>query len=292
VKFAFIDAEKALYPITRMCFLLAVSRAGFYAWVGRPPSAHAVEDLRLAILVREAHEVSRQRYGAPRVQEALAATHDAHVSRKRVGRLMRQEGLRARPRKRFKSCTDSNHGQPVAANILDRNFEATAPNQKWVGDTTELLTSNGKLFLAAILDLYSKFVVGWALSPVNDRHLTIAALDMAVKRRCPEIGLLHHSDQGATYASEDYQKVLTACGITCSMSRKGNPHDNAVMESWNSTFKIECGERFLTNDIARDEAFEFIEVFYNQKRLHSSIGYVSPAEFERMFLGKQAGQAA
>jgi transposase InsO family protein len=288
VKFAFIDAEKALYPITRMCFLLEVSRAGFYAWVGRPPSAHAVEDQRLAILVREAHEGSRQRYGAPRVQEALAATHDAHVSRKRVGRLMRQEGLRARPRRRFKSCTDSKHGQPVAPNILDRKFEATAPNQKWVGDTTELLTSNGKLFLAAILDLYSKFVVGWALSPVNDRYLTIAALDMAVKRRCPEVGLLHHSDQGSTYASEDYQKILAACGITCSMSRPGNPHDNAVMESWNSTFKIECGERFLTNDVARAEAFEFIEVFYNQVRLHSSIGYVSPAVFERVFLERQA----
>lgn len=292
MKFAFIDAEKALYPITRMCFLLAVSRAGFYAWVGRPPSAHAVEDQRLVVLVRAAHEGSRQRYGAPRVQEALAATHDVHVSRKRVGRLMRQEGLRARPRKRFKSCTDSNHDQPVAANILARNFEATAPNQKWVGDTTELLTSNGKLFLAAILDLYSKFVVGWALSPVNDRYLTIAALDMAVKRRCPETGLLHHSDQGSTYASEDYQKILAACGIVCSMSRPGNPHDNAVMESWNATFKIECGERFLTNDIARADAFEFIEVFYNQQRLHSSIGYVSPAVFERAFLERQAGQAA
>ncbi len=288
MKFAFIDAEKALYPITRMCFLLAVSRAGFYAWVGRPPSAHAVDDRRLAVLVREAHELSRKRYGAPRVQKALAATTDVHVSQKRVGRLMRQEGLRARPRKRFKCTTMSDHDQPVAANVLDRKFEASAPNQKWVGDTTELLTGNGKLFLAVILDLYSKFVVGWALSPVNDRYLTISALDMAVKRRCPGVGLLHHSDQGCTYASDDYQRLLATAGIVCSMSRRGNPHDNAVMESWNSTFKMECGERFLSNDVARAEAFEYIEVFYNQKRLHSTIGYVSPAAFERMFLERQA----
>ena len=282
MSFAFIHAEKALYPITLMCRSLKVSRAGYYAWVDRPPSAHARDDKQLAVLVREVHELSRKRYGAPRVQKELAATNDVHVSAKRVGRLMRQEGLRARPRRRFKCTTMSEHDQPVAANVLDRNFEAAAPNQKWVGDTTELLTGNGKLFLAAILDLYSKFVVGWALSPVNDRHLTIAALEMAIGRRCPGAGLLHLSDQGCTYASEDYQKILSTRGIDCSMSRRGNPYDNAVMESWNSTFKMECGERFLNNDVARTEAFDFIEVFYNQKRLHSAIGYVSPAEFERL----------
>ncbi len=271
-----------------MCQELEVSRAGFYAWVGRPPSAHAVEDQRLAVRVREIHEVTKNRYGAPRVQKELAKAHDIHVGRKRVARLMRQEGLRARPRRRFKCTTMSDHDQPVAANLLDRNFEATAPNQKWVGDTTELLTGNGKLFLAVVLDLYSKFVVGWALSPVNDRHLTIAALEMAIQRRCPEVGLLHHSDQGCTYASEDYQKLLADRGIVCSMSRRGNPYDNAVMESWNSTFKIECGERFLNNDVARNEVFDFIEVFYNQKRLHSAIGYVSPAEFEETFTARKA----
>ena len=260
---------------------LRVSRSGYYAWVGRPPSAHAMEDQRLAVLVRDVHELSRKRYGAPRVQAELAATNGIHLSRKRVGRLMRQEGLRARPRKRFKITTMSEHDQPVAANVLDRNFAATAPDQKWVGDTTELLTGNGKLFLAVILDLFSKFVVGWALSPVNDRYLTIAALDMAIGRRCPGAGLLHHSDQGCTYASEDYRRVLAARGINCSMSRRGNPYDNAVMESWNSTFKAECGERFLTNDLAKSESFDYIEVFYNQKRLHSAIGYLSPAAFEK-----------
>jgi len=270
-----------LFPITLMCRTMKVSRAGYYAWVDRPPSAHTVEDQKLAVLVRAAHEKSKKRYGAPRVQKALAKKDDVHVSQKRVARLMRQEGLKARPRKRFKLTTMSDHDQPVAANILDRDFVATAPNQKWVGDTTELRTSNGKLFLAVILDLFSKFVVGWALSPVNDRHLTIAALDMAIKRRGPGDGLLHHSDQGCTYASEDYQKILEERGIVCSMSRRGNPYDNAVMEAWNSTFKSECGEDFLTHDVAKVETFEFIEVFYNQERLHSALGYASPAEFER-----------
>jgi transposase InsO family protein len=277
-----------VFPITTMCSMLRVSRAGYYAWVDRPPSAHAVEDQQLAVRVREIHELTKKRYGAPRVQKQLAKTQDIHVSQKRVARLMRQEGLKARPRRRFKCTTMSDHDQPIAANLLDRDFTATAPNQKWVGDTTELLTSNGKLFLAVILDLCSKFIVGWALSPVNDRYLTIAALEMAIKRRCPEVGLLHHSDRGSTYASEDYQDILAARGVVCSMSRRGNPYDNAVMESWNSTFKIECGERFLNNEVARIEAFEFIEVFYNQKRLHSAIGYMSPAEFEETFTARKA----
>ena len=263
-----------------MCRTLKVSRAGYYAWVDRPPSAHALDDQQLAVRVREIHELTKKRYGAPRVQKELAKAQDVHVSQKRVARLMRQEGLRARPRKRFKCTTMSDHDQPVAANLLDRDFAAAAPNQKWVGDTTELLTSNGKLYLAVILDLFSKFAVGWALSPVNDRHLTIAALDMAIKRRCPGDGLLHHSDQGCTYASEDYQKILEARGITCSMSRKGNPYDNAVMEAWNSTFKIECGERFLNHEIATHEVFDYIEVFYNRQRLHSALGYQTPVEYE------------
>jgi putative transposase len=277
-----------LYPITLMCSSLKVSRAGYYAWIDRPPSAHAAEDQRLAVMVRAAHVESGRRYGAPRVQKELAKTSDVHLSQKRVGRLIRQERLRARPRKRFKSTTMSEHDQPVAANVLDGNFVAAGPNQKWVGDTTELLTGNGKLFLAVILDLYSRFVVGWAVSPVNDRHLTITALEMAIGRRCPDAGLLHHSDQGCTYASEDYQKILAARGIDCSMSRRGNPYDNAVVESWNSTFKMECGERFLTNDIASAETFDYIEVFYNQKRLHSAIGYVSPGEFEQQHWEKLA----
>jgi putative transposase len=281
VKFVFIDAEKAHYPITRLCMNLAVSRAGFYAWSGRPPSAHTVEDRRLALLVREAHERSRRTYGSPRVHVELAETHEVFVSRKRVIRIMQQEGLKARPRKRFKCTTMSDHDQPVAANLLDRRFEAERPNQRWVGDTTELVTGNGKLFLAVIVDLFSRYVVGWALSASNDRFLTMKALDMAIRRRCPDAGLLHHSDQGSTYASEDYQKVLAAHGIVCSMSRKGNVFDNAAMESWNSTLKSELGERFETHAEAKDQLFDFVEVFYNQQRRHSALGYLSPAAFER-----------
>jgi transposase InsO family protein len=281
VKFAFIDAEKAFHRITKLCSVLEVSRAGFYAWCGRPPSNRATEDAKLAILVREAHERSRRTYGSPRVHVELAETHQVFVSRKRVIRLMQQEGLKARVRKRFKCTTMSDHDQPVAANLLARDFEAARPNQKWVGDTTELVTGNGKLFLAVILDLFSKYVVGWSLSPVNDRHLTIAALKRAVLQRCPGADLVHHSDQGSTYASEDYQDVLAAHGITCSMSRRGEVLDNAAMESWNSTFKFECGERFDTNEIAEATTFDYIEVFYNRRRRHSALGYVSPAEFER-----------
>ena len=183
----------------------------------------------------------------------------------------------------------SDHDQPVAANLLDRQFEAQAPNQRWVGDTTELLIgTSGKLYLAAILDLFSRFIVGWAVSAVNDRHLTIKALEMALKRRCPDTGLLHHSDQGCTYASEDYQAVLEAHGITCSMSRRGNCYDNAVIESFFSTLKSELGERFESHGDAKMELFDYIEVFYNQRRRHSTLGQISPAAFERRAMTQAA----
>jgi len=195
---------------------------------------------------------------------------------------MQEDGLKARARKRFKLTTMSDHDQPIAANLLDRRFEAEAPNQRWVGDTTEfVIGGSGKLYLAAILDLFSRFIVGWALSAVNDRHLTIKALDMALKRRCPEIGLMHHSDQGCTYASEDYQAILDAHGITCSMSRRGNCYDNAVMESFFSTVKSELGEHFDSHGEAKMELFDYIEVFYNQRRRHSTLGQISPAAYER-----------
>jgi len=282
VKFAFIDAEKVSLPVAPLCRALGVSRSGFYAWCRRPESARAQQDRLLAVLVREAHERSRRTYGSPRVHAELAANNE-HVSRKRVCRLMRQEGLRARFRRRYKHTTDSNHDLPVAPNLLDRQFEAAAPNQRWVGDTTELLIgqSNAKLFLAVILDLFARFVVGWSVSAVNDRHLVIKALDMALRRRCPESGLLYHSDRGSTYASEDYQKVLAANGITCSMSRRGNCIDNAAMESWNSTLKSELGEHFESYGVAKEQLFDYIEVFYNQQRRHSSIDYLSPAEYEK-----------
>ena len=279
--FAWIAAEKAGFPIRKVCKVMQVSPSGFYASRRRPESMHARDDRRLRVLVRASFEESRRRYGSPRVYRDLIE-QGVQVSPKRVARLMQEEGLKARARKRFKMTTMSDHDQPVAANLLDRQFEAQSPNQSWVGDTTELLIgASGKLYLAAILDLFSRYIVGWAVSAVNDRHLTIKALEMALKRRCPEAGLLHHSDQGCTYASEDYQAVLEAHGITCSMSRRGNCYDNAVIESFFSTVKSELGERFESHGEAKMELFDYIEVFYNQRRRHSTIGQISPAEYER-----------
>jgi putative transposase len=280
MRYAFILAEKACWPIVVMCAVLKVSTSGFYAWLRHAPSAHAKKDERLKVLVGASFAKSRKTYGSPRVHMDLA---DERVGRNRIIRIMQDEGHVARVRRRYRSTTMSEHDQPIAPNILDRDFTAAAPNQRWVGDTTELLTSTGKFYLAAIVDLYARLVVGWAVSAVNDRHLTIAALHQAVRRRCPGAGLLHHSDQGSTYASEDYQELLRAHGITCSMSRRGNCHDNAAMESWFSTFKAELGETFESIRRGKDLAFDYIEVFYNQHRRHSSIGYVAPAEFERRF---------
>jgi transposase InsO family protein len=196
---------------------------------------------------------------------------------------MQERGLKGRIRRRYKCTTMSEHEQPIAPNVLDRRFEAEGPDQRWVGDTTELLVGTGRMYLAVILDLYSRFIVGWALSAVNDRHLTLKALRQALERRCPEDGLLHHSDQGSTYASDEYRAALEAHGITCSMSRRGNCLDNAVMESWFSTQKSELGERFANPAEAKHELFDYIEIFYNRKRRHSSLGYLSPAEYERRY---------
>ena len=283
MRFRFIAVEKADHSITILCRCLRVTRSGFYAWQHRPESTHARDDRRLKVLVRVSFEESKHRYGSPRVHEDLIEQHE-HVSRKRVVRLMQEDGLVARLRKRFKHTTMSDHDQPVAANLLDRRFEADAPNQRWVGDTTEFVigpSGTGKLYLAVILDLFSRFIVGWAVSAVNDRHVTISALEMALKRRGPEIGLLHHSDQGCTYASEDYQVLLAAHGIVCSMSRRGNCHDNAVMESCFSTVKAELADRFDSHSEAKRELFDYIELFYNQRRRHSTIGQISPAAYER-----------
>jgi transposase InsO family protein len=284
MRFAFIQARKAFYPVSVLCRVLHVTRPGFYAWLKRPESNRSKADRRLAVLARAAHEESRRSYGSPRLVRELRVVHGEHVGKKRMRRLMVQEGLKARVRRRYKCTTNSDHDQPVAPNLLDRQFKADGPNQRWVGDTTELLIGDGgaKFFLAAILDLYSRFVVGWAVSAVNDRHLCLKALDMALRRRCPGAGLLHHSDQGSTYASEDYQKLLKVHGITCSMSRRGNCIDNAAMESWFSTLKAELGERFDSYGRAKEELFDYIEAFYNRRRRHSSLDYLSPVDFEQL----------
>jgi transposase InsO family protein len=269
-----------------MCHVLGISASGYYAWCRRSESAHAQRDRQLRVLVRASFDASKERYGSPRIHEDLREQH-VHVSRKRVIRLMQEDGLQARARKRYKLTTMSEHDQPVAANVLDRQFVAAAPNQRWVGDTTELVIGeSGKLYLAAVLDLFSRFIVGWALSAVNDRHLTIKALEMALQRRRPMIGLLHHSDQGCTYASADYQAVLETRGMVCSMSRRGDCYDNAVMESFFSTVKSELGERFESHGLAKMAVFDYIEVFYNQRRRHSTLGQISPAAFEERARGE------
>jgi transposase InsO family protein len=281
VRFRFIAAEKANHRITILCRCLQVTRSGFYAWGRRPESKRSQEDRRLKVLIHTSFKEARGYYGSPRVHDDLVEWQE-RVSRKRVIRLMQEEGLKARVRKRYKVTTDSDHDQPIAANLLQQEFTAERPNQRWVGDTSELVIGEGgKLYLAVILDLFSRFVVGWAVSACNNRHLTINALEMALKRRCPEVGLLHHSDQGCTYASEDYQRILAARGIICSMSRRGNCYDNAVMEAFFSTLKSELGERFESHSDAKMQLFDYIEAFYNQRRRHSSVGRISPAECER-----------
>jgi transposase InsO family protein len=267
--------------VTILCRCLRVTPSGFYAWRLRPESTRSREDRRLKILIGTSFKEGRGYYGSPRVHDDLIEAKE-RVSRKRIIRLMQEDGLKARVRKRYTVTTMSDHDQPIADNLLKQQFTADQPNQRWAGDTTQLVIGeSGKLYLAVILDLFSRFVVGWAVSACNDRHLTIKALEMALKRRCPEIGLLHHSDQGCTYASEDYQRLLAGRGIVCSMSRRGNCYDNAVMESFFSTVKSELGERFDSNGEAKMQLFDYLEVFYNQRRRHSSVGRMSPAAFER-----------
>jgi transposase InsO family protein len=282
MRFAFIAAEKARHSVAILCRCLRVTRSGFYAWSRRGLSARAQRDVVLRTKLRAFHVASGHRYGRPRLWKDLREDGEA-VSEKRVRRLMHDEAIQGRVPKRFKQTTHSDHQDPIAANLLDRDFTAAAPNERWVGDTTEFVIGDhhAKLYLAAILDLYSRFVVGWAISAVNDRRLTLKALEMAVQRRCPEPGLLHHSDRGCTYTCEDYQAFLASRGITCSMSGRGDCWDNAVMESFFATVKKEEADRFPSYSEAKMALFDYIEVFYNQRRRHSTLGQISPAAFER-----------
>jgi transposase InsO family protein len=282
VKFEFIAAEKAHYPVEALCRVLGVSRSGYYASRGRPESGRAARARELGDRVDAIFGRSRRTYGSPRILAELRA-EGTRVGRNQVIAAMQDKGLVARSRRRFRPTTMSDHEQPVPGNVLDRQFDALAPNVTWVADTTELLIgqSGQRAFLAAVVDLYSRYVVGWALSAVNDRHLTLKALDMAIRSRRPAPGLLHHSDQGSTYASDDYQRKLEHHEIASSMSRRGNCLDNAAMESWFKTLKAELGDQFASFADAKAELFDYIEVFYNQRRRHSVLGYVSPAEFEK-----------
>jgi putative transposase len=260
-----------------MCRLLQVRRSGFYAWVGREESATTKENRKLVVDIRALFEKSKKCYGSPRIHRELG------VCRHRVARLMREQGLCAREKRRFCKTTDSLHSWKTPRNLLGRNFEVPEPDRVWVGDVTFLPTHQGWLYLAVLLDLYSRRVVGWATSTRNDENLTLAALQMALDQRQPEPGLLHHSDRGTTYASARYQDALDQNQIVCSMSRKGNCWDNAVVESFFSTLDFECGTRkaFPSHAAAHAAVGDYILGFYNPTRLHSYLGYMSPMEFER-----------
>lgn len=284
MRFAFIEAEKATFPITLCCAVLRVSRAGFYAWRTRPPSARAGADQRLAVEVAAIHAASRQRYGSPRVHFELGERQQ-HVGRKRVARLMRLQGLRARVPRRFRTTTDSQHALPIAPNVLARRFETPTPNTIWVTDMTYLWTLEGWLYLVVILDLFSRRIVGWAMSERMTRQLAVDALTMALTHRQPPPGLICHSDRGSQYASHEYRAVLAAHGIVASMSRRADCWDNAVAESFFSTLKLELvyESAWQCRTEARADVFEYLEVFYNGQRRHSSLGYLSPVAFERQY---------
>lgn len=283
MRFAFILAEKALFPITVLCAVLGVSASGFYAWLIRSaaPSERARADQQLGVEIAAVHARSRRTYGSPRVLASLRA-QGRRVGKKRVERLMRQRGLRGERKRPFRTTTDSRHGDPIAPNLLARDFTAEAPNRVWVTDVTAVRTREGWLFVAAMVDLFARRVVGWATSETNDTELALAALEGAVRGRRPPPGLVHHSDRGSPYASGRYRAALAAHRMVASMSRKGDCWDNAVAESFFSTLKAELTERtdYATREQARRSIGEYIDGFYNVERRHSFNGYLNPTEYE------------
>ena len=282
MRFAFIATEKACYPVALMCGVLHVSRSGYYAWGRRPAARHRLEDQRLAVEVAAIFGESHGRYGSPRVHAELRE-RGQRTGRKRVARLMREGGMRAREPRRFRCTTDSRHKMAITQNLLARRFTVLAPNTGWATDITYLWTLEGWLYLAVILDLFSRRVVGWSLEQRLERKVALEALEMALRDRNPPRGLLHHSDRGSQYASQEYRALLARHGIVSSMSRKGNCWDNAVAESFFASLKTELvyQSRWRTRAEARSAIFEYIELFYNRQRRHSALGYLSPVEFER-----------
>jgi putative transposase len=281
MRYRVIQEHDRRYPIRLMCRALAVSPAGYYAWRSRPESARTIQTRILLSAIRVLHEESRETYGSPRIWRALRE-QGHQVGEHRVARLMRQANLQAKTVSKWRVTTDSAHRLPVAANHLNRQFTVAAPNQVWAGDLTYIWTREGWLYLAILLDLYSRAVVGWAMGARLTEELTQHALQMALHRRQPKPGLLHHSDRGSQYAANAYQQRLRAAGIRGSMSRRGNCWDNACVESFFGTLKRELihHRQYHTREEAKQEIFEYLEVFYNRQRRHSTLGYRSPAEFE------------
>jgi putative transposase len=283
VTYRFIDEHRQEWPVRLLCETLEVSPAGYYAWRQRPRSPREQRRGALLVEIRAVHAEVKARYGSPRIHaELVARGHDCCVNT--VARLMRDNGIAAKTAKKFRcTTTDSDHDLPVAANLLGRQFNPSGANEAWVADITYVPTREGWLYLAAVEDLYSRRVVGWALAEHLESRLVVDALELAVQRRLPGEGLLAHSDRGSQYASEHYQRLLAEHGITCSMSGKADCWDNAPMESFFASLKKELvhGADFATRAEARAAIVEYIEVFYNNQRRHSSLGYVSPAEYEQ-----------
>jgi len=281
MRYAFIEAHRLLWRLPNMCRAMEVSKSGYFAWRDGREAPRRSRDRALSVHIQAIHLQSRKTYGSPRIHHELHEQGMA-VGKKRVARLMKSAGIAVLPLRRFVTTTDSDHDQPIAPNLLEQDFTALSPNQRWVTDSTYIPTGEGWLYLAAIMDLHSRRIVGWAMEPTMHRSLVLKALDMAIAARRPGAGLIHHSDRGSQYASEDYRNALTAHGMIASMSRRGCCYDNAAAVSFWHTLKNELIHRshFQTRSEAKQAIFEYIEVFYNRVRRHTSIGNLSPVDFE------------
>ncbi len=281
MRYSFIEAHRPMWRLQMMCRVLRVSKSGYFAWRDGRESPRRCRDRALTVQIKAIHEESRRTYGSPRVHHELK-NQGIEVGKKRVERLMKTAGIAVLPRRRFVTTTDSNHDLPIAPNLLEQDFTASAPNQRWVTDITYIPTDEGWLYLASIMDLYSRNIDGWAMQPSMHINLFLNSLAMAVSDRQPAPGLIHHSDRGSQYASEEYRRALSDCGLVASMSRSGCCYDNAAAESFWHTLKNELIHRthFQTRAAASQAIFEYIEVFYNRVRLHTTIGNLSPVDFE------------
>lgn len=296
MRYQFVAQYAGAFRVSSLCRVMQVSRSGYYAWRDRPLGVRASENTTLLGHIREVFASSQETYGSPRIHRELCQA-GISCGENRVARLMRTAGIRPEPTRRFVRTTDSDHGLPLFENRLNRQFSpeaAQSVNRRWVSDITYVWTGEGWLYLAVVLDLFSRRVVGWSLSATLHKEIVLDALGMAVSLRRPGEGLLHHSDRGSQYASGAFQDALCAAGMVCSMSRRGNCWDNAVAESFFATLKRELIHRqaFTTRESARGAVFEYIEVWYNRKRLHSSLGYLSPEAFERRHAEKMREKAS
>lgn len=281
MRYRFIKDNQSQFHTETMCQVLCVSRSAFYAWLKRAKSKREIANDQLLEKIKKAHKKSRKTYGSRRIHRQLVSESET-CSKNRVARLMSRNGIEAKTKRKFRATTDSKHDLPVAENLLARQFEVDAPNKVWVADITYIPTEEGWLYLAGVMDLGSKMIVGWSMGERMTKELAMDALKMAIRQRNPLEGLMHHSDRGSQYASYDYQYLLGKHGMICSMSRKGNCWDNAPMESFFGSLKTECTlhRRYHSRSEARRDIFHYIEIFYNHERLHSTLGYRSPAQFE------------